>query len=115
MADTKKNRTGKAEKAKTPTRRVVVEEVVIPETPKTIDRAIACYICEKEYTHRRMGEGNPYAGKPVCTGCLPKAVAEEKAIKDAAEDARIDNLIAETQASAMKTAIKASEENGSED
>lgn len=40
-------------------------------------RAEACVLCTKEYTFRKMGTGSPYEGKPVCTGCLPKALAAE--------------------------------------
>ena len=57
----------------------IVEEQAAPPAP--IARAEKCVICDREYTNRRMGEGN---GQPVCTDCLPKALAEEKAAKEAA-------------------------------
>lgn len=53
-----------------------------PAPAKSVARAEQCVICKKEYTLRKMGTGNPYVGKPVCTACLPKALAEEKTLKE---------------------------------
>ena len=57
------------------------EELMPLPTPEP--RAEQCVICEKEYTFRKMGTGNPYEGKPVCTGCLPKALDAEKKAAEA--------------------------------
>ena len=54
----------------------------VPAPAKDVARAEQCVICKKEYTLRKMGTGNPHEGKPVCTACLPKALAEEKALKE---------------------------------
>ena len=62
----------------------VVEKQLTP--PVDSGRAEKCVICDREYTNRRMGEGSLYVGQPVCTDCLPKALAKEKAAKEAAEE-----------------------------
>ncbi|TRZ50368.1 MAG: hypothetical protein D4S01_06785 [Dehalococcoidia bacterium] len=44
------------------------------------ERALCCAICEKEYTNRKMSiSADPNEKVPVCTDCLGKALAMEKA------------------------------------